>query len=343
MPSFALRLIRWQQRHGRHDLPWQHTRDPYHVWLSEIMLQQTQVITVIAYYERFLRRFPTLGALAGAHVDEVMALWSGLGYYARARNLHACARVVVEQHGGQFPRDPDAIARLPGIGRSTANALAAFCFDARVPILDGNVKRVLCRHQGIEGFPGNAAVEQQLWQCATRLLPQRDTASYIQAQMDLGATLCTRSRPTCDLCPVADDCIAYREQRTAELPTPRPRRIIPEKTVTLLVLRQGTRILLEIRPPNGIWGGLHSLPELPEGENAAGYCLKQLGLEISAVLPASTFMHRFTHFRLQIHPLLCTIATPLRRAPAGHVWCETGHLPEAALPAPVRKILSAIP
>jgi A/G-specific adenine glycosylase len=206
--DFAARLVRWHKRHGRHDLPWQNTSDPYRVWLSEIMLQQTQVATVIPYYARFLARFGTLAELAAAPVAEVMALWSGLGYYARARNLHACAQAVMREHGGRFPRGPEAIAQLPGIGRSTANSIATICFGAQAPILDGNVKRVLCRAFGIEGFPGAGAVEKRLWALAAELMPARHGATYNQAQMDLGATVCTRSKPRCEACPLADICVA---------------------------------------------------------------------------------------------------------------------------------------
>lgn len=343
MTDFARRLIDWQQRHGRHDLPWQRTRDPYPVWLSEIMLQQTQVATVLAYYARFLARFPTLAVLAAAPVEEVMALWSGLGYYARARNLHRCARTLVAEHGGRFPRDPAALARLPGIGRSTANAIAAFCFGTRVPILDGNVKRLLCRHLGIDGFPGTAAVESRLWREAERLLPVRAVATYIQAQMDLGATVCTRSRPRCAVCPVAGNCVARRENRVAELPTPKARKALPERAVTLLVLRAGERILLETRPPAGIWGGLMSLPELPDGAAAGVYCAQALGVEIGAVSPAPTFVHAFTHFRLRIRPLVCT-ARPMRQCTeSGRRWVAMSELARIALPAPIRKLLSAAP
>ena len=252
--DFASRLIRWHKRHGRHDLPWQNTTDPYRVWLSEIMLQQTQVATVIPYYRRFLERFPQLADLAAAPVDEVMALWSGLGYYARARNLHAAARAVIAEHGGVFPRDPAAIAQLPGIGRSTANSIATFCFGAHAPILDGNVKRVLCRAFGIEGFPGSGAVEKRLWALAEELMPARQGAIYNQAQMDLGATLCTRSRPRCEDCPLAGLCVARSTGRTTELPEAKPRRAIPQRHATLLVLLDGKRVLLETRPPSGIWG-----------------------------------------------------------------------------------------
>ena len=343
MPSFAQRLIAWHRRHGRHDLPWQATADPYRVWLSEIMLQQTQVATVIPYYLRFLGRFPTLADLAGAPIEDVMASWSGLGYYARARNLHQCARTIVTAHGGAFPRDPQAIAALPGIGRSTANAIAVFCFGARVPILDGNVKRLLCRCFGIEGFPGSAAVENRLWQDAAALLPEEDVATYIQAQMDIGATLCTRGKPRCDACPVAEPCVARREQRTAELPAPRPKRVLPEREVTLLVLCAQDRVLLEQRPPAGIWGGLLSLPELPQGEDAIAYGASRLGARIGAVSPAPTFLHVFTHFRLSIRPLVCAAAPLPRAGESGLVWLARRDLAQAALPAPIRKILNAIP
>jgi len=343
MSEFATRLIAWQRRHGRHDLPWQNTQDPYRVWLSEIMLQQTQVATVIPYYERFLTRFPTLGSLASAPVEEVMALWSGLGYYARARNLHRCARAVVEQHGGRFPRTPEAIAALPGIGRSTANAIAVFCFGARVPILDGNVKRLLCRFLGIEGFPGTTAIESRLWQDGTALLPNRDVAIYIQAQMDLGATVCTRSRPSCAACPVSELCVAHRDGRTDALPTPRPKRALPERGVTLLVLRDRKRVALEQRPPAGIWGGLLSLPELPDNIEPAAYCEQHLGLRLRAVLPAPTFKHAFTHFRLHIRPLICTVSSNSHLAEPGLRWLDQDGWLRAALPAPIRKILNAIP
>jgi A/G-specific adenine glycosylase len=343
--SFAQRLIRWQKRHGRHDLPWQTDwqlrRDPYRVWLSEIMLQQTQVATVIPYYQRFLARFPDLAALAGAPVDEVMAHWSGLGYYARARNLHACAQVVVAEHGGRFPRDPEAIAELPGIGRSTANAIAVFCFGARAPILDGNVKRLLCRHAGIEGWPGAPAVESQAWRHGSSLLPATEVATYIQAQMDLGASVCTRSRPKCELCPVAEDCVALRDGRTTELPTARPKKILPEREVTVLVLRAGDRVLLVPRPPTGIWGGLLSLPEVASADDA-GTEAQRLGCRIvtqQALAPAS---HTFTHFRLTMRPLLCEVRSLSAAAEPGARWLARDELAPAALPAPIRKLLAVL-
>lgn len=347
MSLFAQRLIDWQRRHGRHDLPWQRSRDPYRVWIAEIMLQQTQVAAVIPYYTRFLTRFPTLADLAAAPLEEVMPLWSGLGYYARARNLHRCARRLAADHGGEFPRDPARIAALPGIGRSTANAIAAFCFGARVPILDGNVRRLLCRFLGIAGYPGDTAVERRLWQEAAALLPPREVATYLQAQMDMGATVCTRARPRCDACPVAGQCVARRDDRVAELPAPRPRKALPEREVTLLVLHAAGRVLLERRPPVGIWGGLLSLPELPADAEPVAYCEQRLGLRIGAAAPAPSFTHGFTHFRLRIRPLVCAVDAAGQAAEPGLAWLAGTELAQAALPAPIRglleRVFSAIP
>jgi A/G-specific adenine glycosylase len=335
---FAQRLIAWQRQQGRHDLPWQDSRDAYRVWLSEIMLQQTQVTTVIPYYLRFLDRFPDLAALATAPVEAVMALWGGLGYYARARNLHACARLVMAEYGGAFPHDPESIARLPGIGRSTANAIAVFCFGASRPILDGNVKRLLCRHEGIEGFPGTAAVERRLWDLAGSLLPVGDIDIYIQAQMDLGATLCTRHRPRCAACPVAEDCVARRDGRTAALPTARPRRDRPEREVTVLLLVHEGRTLLEPRPPTGIWGGLLSLPELPSAVGPAEH-VARLGCRLLSERALPPVTHGFTHFVLRLKPLLCRVAPLVRAAePAGR-WLAPHELATAGLPAPIRRLL----
>lgn len=330
------------------------------------MLQQTQVVTVIPYYQRFLARFPALESLAAAPVEDVMPLWSGLGYYARARNLHAAARVVMTQYNGVFPEAPEIIAELPGIGRSTANAIAVVCFGARVPILDGNVKRVLCRTFGIEGIPGTAALESRLWQYAEELLPKRlpkrspkrdlakNMATYIQAQMDLGATLCTRSRPQCPVCPLEDICVARATGRTAELPQKKLRRLKPDRHVTLLVLVHEHHVLLETRPPIGIWGGLRSLPELPPEENAAAYVEKKFGARMLAVSPApsrngllnpildKTFLHVFTHFRLHITPLLCHVSLRSSAMEAGFFWLDLTALDTAALPAPVRRILEKL-
>lgn len=348
---FSDRLIAWHRRHGRHDLPWQNTRDPYRVWLSEIMLQQTQVATVIPYYRRFLERFPTLAALAAAPVEEVMALWSGLGYYARARNLHACARAVMETHGGCFPAAPEAIAELPGIGRSTANAIATFCFDARAPILDGNVKRVFARCFGIEGFPGTPAVERELWTLAESLMPPRQDGeggqcgqggqcgNYIQAQMDLGATVCTRAKPRCEACPLAEICVARSTGRQAELPVARPRKALPEREAIVLLLVDQGRVLLEQRPPSGIWGGLLSLPELPAGADPAQYALEAFGCLAEDWEELPGLLHTFTHFRLHLTPLRARVRLLPRAREQGARWLDPGQLDDAPLPTPIRRIL----
>lgn len=341
MSDFARRLVAWQQRHGRHDLPWQNTRDPYRVWLSEIMLQQTQVATVIPYYERFIARFPCLADLAAAPVAQVMALWSGLGYYARARNLHACAQAIMTRHDGTFPREPAVIAALPGIGRSTANAIAAFCFGARVPILDGNVKRVLCRYFAIEGFPGTAAVDRRLWQMAEALLPARAVDTYIQAQMDLGATVCTRGRPRCEACPLADICIARREGRTDVLPAPKPRHPVPERETTFLVLMAQGRVLLEARPSAGIWGGLWSLPELPPATDILAHA-ESLGCRVRAQTALPPLVHGFTHFRLTLRPVLLEVEPFLQAAEPGMHWLTGAETKSAPLPAPIRGLLDRV-
>ncbi len=347
---FAARLIDWHAQHGRHDLPWQ-VKDAYRIWLSEIMLQQTQVDTVIPYYQRFLARFPDLPSLAAAPVEDVLALWSGLGYYARARNLHKCAQTLMARHGGVFPADPAQVAELPGIGRSTAAAITAFAYGTRAAILDGNVKRVLTRVFGIEGFPGSPAIEKQLWALAESLLPARDVDIYTQAQMDLGATVCTRSKPRCTSCPFAPDCVALRDGRTAELPTPRPRKAVPERQGRFVVVTHAGHVLLERRPPTGIWGGLQSLPELPEDTDPATWVATHLGLPVLHCTPLPGLRHVFTHFVLHLEPWRVEVAThtPQGTPPhqvtensAGQVWHPLERLEEAALPAPVRRVLEGV-
>ena len=349
MKDFADRLIRWHKRHGRHDLPWQNTTDPYRVWLSEIMLQQTQVATVIPYYLRFLERFPQLADLAAAPVEDVMALWSGLGYYARARNLHAAAQSVMAEHRGAFPRNAASIAQLPGIGRSTANSIATFCFGAHAPILDGNVKRVLCRAFGVDGFSGSGPVEKRLWSLAEELMPARHGAIFNQAQMDLGAMVCTRGKPRCEDCPLNDLCVAHASGRTGELPQAKPRREVPLRHATLLVLQDGDRVLLETRPPAGIWGGLQSLPELPEGADAREWAERHFACRVIAVSPAparcvplGTFIHAFSHFRLHIAPLLLCVTPGHAAREQGRQWLDLAGIESAALPAPIRRILENV-
>ncbi|HTH75167.1 MAG TPA: A/G-specific adenine glycosylase [Trinickia sp.] len=354
--AFASRLIDWQRRHGRHDLPWQNTRDPYWIWLSEIMLQQTQVSTVIPYYAKFLARFPDVGALASAPIDDVMALWAGLGYYSRARNLHRCAQAVVEQHGGVFPPSPEALAQLPGIGRSTAAAIASFAFGARATILDGNVKRVLARVFGIEGFPGEKRVENAMWTLAERLMPAPDASSddvsaYTQGLMDLGATLCVRGKPDCARCPFATDCVAHATGRQRELPAARPKKTVPTRRTWMLVLRDGASVLLERRPPSGIWGGLWSLPEAPDeaalAERAQAFGAAR-GFERLAPLA-----HTFTHFKLEIEPRCADLGR--ESSPSGMpssagieahddatAWVPLAQIDDYGVPAPVRKLLDAL-
>jgi A/G-specific adenine glycosylase len=340
--AFARSLIAWQRRHGRHDLPWQNTQDPYRIWLSEIMLQQTQVATVIAYYERFLARFPTINDLARAPLDAVLEAWAGLGYYARGRNLHRCAQTLVERHGGQFPGDAESIAELPGIGRSTAAAIAVFAFGARAAILDGNVKRVLARRFAIEGFPGAAKVEARLWALADALLPDAGLASYTQALMDLGATVCTRARPACAHCPLAADCLAFAQGRQAELPAARPRKALPERLASLAILTDGKSVLLEKRPPAGIWGGLLTLPEVAPDEIDA--FAARLGCRVVAKRTLPEAKHAFTHFRLRLVPLRCELRTPPRVAgEAAWRWLAFDAIAGAALPAPIARLLKGLP
>jgi A/G-specific adenine glycosylase len=340
--SFAARLVAWQARAGRRDLPWQADRDPYRVWLAEVMLQQTQVSVVIPYFIRFCRRFPSVDALAAAPLDEVLALWAGLGYYARARNLHACARRLVERHGGTFPLDAAALAKLPGIGRSTAGAIAAFCADAREPILDGNVRRVLMRHFGIDGDPASPAVTRHLWQQAAALLPASPRMpAYTQAIMDLGATVCTRRAPSCGSCPVAATCVAYRTGRVDELPAPRRRR--PERTRrawALLALHDG-RVLLQRRAPAGVWGGMHSLPQF---DSMAA--LRRAAAQFDPVprlraLPPRN--HAFTHFTLTLLPRRLDVRSPPPRLGEDDLqWLPLSRIGSSPLPAPIAALLREV-
>jgi A/G-specific adenine glycosylase len=341
--ALASRLIRWQVRHGRHDLPWQRTRDPYRIWLSEVMLQQTQVATVIPYYERFLARFPDVKSLAGAPLDDVLLLWSGLGYYSRARNLHAAAQTVTKSYGGRFPRTSKALASLPGVGRSTAAAIAVFAFGGREAILDGNVKRVLARHFAVRGYPGEKRVENRLWKLAESQVPGKGVERYTQALMDLGASVCTRARPACAHCPLRTSCEARSEGKVEAYPRPRPRRPVPlRKTAMLLLLREG-EVLLEKRSPVGIWGGLWCLPEIAPGADPRDYCRRRLGARLASARRLPLLRHGFTHFTLNITPVVCQLAcaSPCASEP-GQVWLPLEEAAQAAVPAPVRKLLNSL-
>ena len=335
--SFTAPLLAWQGIHGRHDLPWQKTQDAYRIWLSEIMLQQTQVTTVIPYYQRFLDSFPNVIQLAEAPIEKVIEHWAGLGYYARARNLHRCAQQVTEHYGGQFPDDPEKLAELPGIGRSTAAAIAAFAYGKQAAILDGNVKRVLCRHFGIDGFPGLAAVDRKLWLLAESLLPESGIESYTQGLMDLGATVCTRNRPRCTDCPVAADCIARRENRQKELPVARPKKMVPERHSCFVLISDGRGLLLERRPPSGLWGGL-LVP--PEGEPDA--VSSRYGLNILSARHLPPLKHTFTHFKLQIEAVLCHVSPESVVRESGLEWVALEQAADAGVPTPMRKLIRLV-
>ncbi|MCD9005944.1 A/G-specific adenine glycosylase [Luteimonas sp. XNQY3] len=347
--DYATRLLAWFDVHGRHDLPWQHPRTPYRVWLSEIMLQQTQVRVVIPYFERFVATLPDARALADAPPDTVFALWSGLGYYARARNLHAAAQRCVELHDGDLPRDPDALLALPGIGRSTAGAILSQAWGDPFPILDGNVKRVLARRHAVEGWPAQPKVEKQLWTIAETLLPATHLADYTQAQMDFGATLCTRHNPACLLCPVNDDCAAFAQGRVDELPTPRPTKALPEREASMLLLEDAKgRVLLEKRPPTGIWASLWSLPQADDDARALDWLRAHAPGLVDTVdldtprrlLPVQ---HGFTHFKLRLQPLHWP-GLPARHRVGDNDrlrWVARDELATLGIPAPIRTLLLA--
>lgn len=341
--GFARHLIEWQRQAGRHDLPWQQTRDPYRVWLSEVMLQQTQVSTVLSYYPRFLQRFPDVHALANAAEDEVLALWSGLGYYSRARNLHRCAQVVVADHGGRFPASAQALQALPGIGASTAAAIAAFCFGERISILDGNVRRVLTRLLAFDGDLASAAAQKRLWVLAQELLPAQPTAddmtAYTQGLMDLGATLCTRSNPRCGECPVRALCAARQQGRAADFPVRTRTLKRRHETWYLPILRSGEggapAVWLLRRPAQGIWAGLHCPPVFDSEAQALAWWPQ---VEWQA-LPAVS--HSLTHRELRLQPLLADV--PWQAGPCEGRWVPLAELESVGLPAPVRLLLGALP
>lgn len=334
MQDFGPTVIAWQKRHGRHTLPWQNTRDPYRVWLSEIMLQQTQVATVLGYYERFLARWPSVTDLAAAELDEVLAQWAGLGYYSRARNLHACAHAVAEQHGGEFPRSAGLLQTLPGIGRSTAAAIAAFCFGERVAILDGNVKRVLSRVLAFDDDLASSAAEKRLWNHATELLPQQDMDRYTQGVMDLGATVCSARSPDCLICPVQPLCRAQQAGDPTRYPvkTKKLKRGRRENW-WLWVEREGdggSQVLLQQRPATGVWAGLWTLPMFDDEASA------QAALPGAVLEPLPRIQHALTHFDWVLHTLRATAAS---NTTAGGTWVARENLAAYALPAPLKKLI----
>ncbi len=347
--TFAERLLAWFDHHGRHDLPWQHPRTPYRVWLSEIMLQQTQVATVIPYFQRFVQSFPTLPDLAAADNDALMAHWAGLGYYARARNLHAAAKRCVELHDGDLPRDLDALLALPGIGRSTAGAILSQAWNDPSPILDGNVKRVLTRYHGIAGYPGLPAIEKQLWALAAQhveQVPQGRMADWTQAQMDFGATLCTRANPACILCPVRAGCDAQAQGLVDSLPTPKPSKVLPEREASALLLEDTRgRILLCKRPPAGIWASLWTLPQADTDAELRQWFAGNVDGDYDNAEELPLIVHTFSHYRLHLQPLhLRKVALHARVGDNGDLrWVARSELDSLGLPAPIRKLLERHP
>jgi len=342
MNKFSDALLRWYHQHGRHDLPWQKDTSLYRTWVSEIMLQQTQVVTVIPYFEKFMASFPDVDALASASQDDVLLHWAGLGYYSRARNLHKAAQMIAESHAGAFPQDYEDVLALPGIGPSTAGAILAQALGQRHAILDGNVKRVLSRYHAVEGWPAQSQVEKTLWHWAEKYTPQKQVADYTQAIMDLGAVVCTRASAKCDICPLLDDCQAYQTDRVAELPTRKPKKVLPVREKRLLIIRnEKGDYLMEKRPPAGIWGGLWSLPELAMDQPVGETVSRNWQLTVNQHEDLPVFRHTFSHFhlditpcRVQVRPLLPAIAEDEQ-----YQWCAD--ITQLALAAPVSVILQA--
>ncbi|MBT8120548.1 MAG: A/G-specific adenine glycosylase [Gammaproteobacteria bacterium] len=342
MTAFADRLLDWYRQYGRHDLPWQIEPSLYRSWVSEVMLQQTQVATVIPYFEKFIQLFPDIAALAEAPQDEVMRYWAGLGYYSRCRNLHSAAGVIAEQHGAEFPRSYDEVLALPGIGPSTAGAILAQVLGQRHAILDGNVKRVLARYRAIEGWPGQSSVEKQLWSWAEKYTPEQDVAEYTQAIMDLGAMVCTRTSAKCDVCPLMGDCMAFSAGRVAELPSRKPKKALPVKAKRFLIIRnQQGHYLMEKRPPSGIWGGLWSLPELGMDQLVDQAVEKTWQLIVNDYNDLKVFRHTFSHFHLDITPCEVSVAPAASAVaePPQYQWCSD--ISQLALAAPVTVILQS--
>jgi len=345
---FAPRVLAWFDEHGRKHLPWQRDPTPYRVWVSEIMLQQTQVATVIPYYERFMARFPDLATLADAPLDDVLAHWSGLGYYARARNLHRCAQVIRDRHGGAFPTDIESVESLPGIGRSTAGAILSLALGQHHPILDGNVKRVLARAFAVGGWPGRSAVLARLWALSARVTPSEGTDRFNQAMMDLGATLCTRSRPDCARCPVADGCAGLASGDPARYPGRKPKKETPVRRTIMLAARDADgAFLLERRPPTGIWGGLWSLPEIASLDDVAARLADRALEPAGEGASVARLRHTFSHCHLDIDVHLLPVRPLPARAAAGvlegdrHVWYNGG-APPGGIAAPVARILDSL-
>ncbi len=343
--EIAARVLAWFDRHGRKNLPWQQAISPYRVWVSEIMLQQTQVQTVIPYYERFMRELPSVRDLAQADADRVMHLWTGLGYYSRARNLQRTAQIVCEQYGDEFPDDVERLSELPGIGRSTAGAIAAIAFGKRAAILDGNVKRVLARLHAVDGYPGATAVHKTLWDFAEAHTPHQRIEDYTQAMMDLGATLCTRSKPACGACPLSDDCIAQQSGRSAEFPGKKPKKTLPAKSAQMLIIADARGdILLEKRPPTGIWSSLWVFPQIATDDDPIAYCAERLQLEVEIVERWAAYRHTFSHYHLDIEPVQLRVSKQANAISENErqLWYNLRNPAAIGLAAPVVKLLQKL-
>lgn len=346
--SFPRLLLRWFDLHGRKDLPWQKNKTPYRVWVSEIMLQQTQVSTVIAYFERFMTAFPDVHALANAREDDVLHLWTGLGYYQRARHLHKTAKLLIRQYHGDFPSEVCDLETLPGIGRSTAGAIRSIAFEKKAPILDGNVKRVLTRLHGITEWPGEKHVTEKLWKLAEDYSPSKRAADFSQAIMDLGATLCVRGQPRCDECPFEKYCIARKKGIEKQLPQAKPRKSLPTRKTIFLILRNGTgSVLLEKRPARGVWAGLWSFPEIETDTSVneiKNTCRKRYKLSIDNITYGEPFRHTFSHYHLDIQPVFLKVAQAANRVMENDqiIWYTTRQSQRVGLPAPVKLLLSEI-
>jgi A/G-specific adenine glycosylase len=345
--DFPERLLAWFDLHGRKDLPWQQSINPYRVWVSEIMLQQTQVQTVIPYYDRFVRSFPSILSLANANIDDVLNHWSGLGYYARARNLHAAAQIVRDQYGGEFPGTMETVEALPGIGRSTAGAILSLAFEQRQPILDGNVKRVLARHAAVDGWSGKTEVTKKLWALAEQHTPQTRVADYTQAIMDLGATLCTRTRPRCEACPVCSDCRARKQEKVGDYPARKPKKLKPLRQTTMILAVSENSVYMERRPASGIWGGLWSFPELPDDGDQPrieDWCERIAGNASAVPEQWGALRHSFSHYDLDINPVLVRIGE-IRGSVADNddaTWYQLDQHPPGGVAAPVRKLIDSL-
>ncbi len=344
MGDFAARVLQWFQAHGRKDLPWQVEPTPYRVWVSEIMLQQTQVSTVIPYYLRFIAAFPDIAKLAAAEIDEVLHHWSGLGYYARARNLHQAAIKIMNEHGGEFPVSFEDIVALPGIGRSTAGAIQALSRDERHPILDGNVKRVLARFHAIDGWPGRTTVLRVLWERAERHTPQENVAAYTQAMMDLGAAVCTRTKPRCKICPLSGECAAHAAGCETDFPGRREKKEKPLKRTQMIVVHADGAVFLERRPPAGIWGGLFSFPEIDPRADAGDWCEATLNISPVETRHLSTVRHSFTHYDLDIEPTAVRVVAQSRNLAEGddQIWYELAAPKRIGIAAPVAGLIEEL-